>query len=193
MQKMVTKCISNGEKMAWSKKKVVEEAFNLDIHQWNRLGKLQPDTVRCGNLVWSYTRGWQAEMGYEVSTVDMKNPFIRLSYSWREEETEEYQPVDYCIPLATTYPPFGGVRWWFRCPLLVGKRPCEKKVTRLYMPRGCHYFGCRHCYRLTYTSCQENHQFEAYWREQALGTEFTWRELRKFVTPEKTELLPEFR
>jgi len=37
--------------MAWSKKKVVEEAFNLDIHQWNRLGKLQPDTVRCGNLV----------------------------------------------------------------------------------------------------------------------------------------------
>jgi len=179
--------------MAWSKKKVVEEAFNLDIHQWNRLGKLQPDTVRCGNLVWSYIRGWQAEMGYEVSTVDMKNPFIRLSYSWREEETEEYQPVDYCIPLATTYPPFGGVRWWFRCPLIVEKRPCEKKVTRLYMPRGCHYFGCRHCYRLTYTSCQENHQFEAYWREEALGTEFTWRELRKFVTPEKTELLPEFR
>lgn len=37
---------------------------------------------------------------------------------------------------------------------------CGRRVRKLYLPPGGRYFGCRHCYRLTYTSCQESHQYD---------------------------------
>jgi hypothetical protein len=47
-------------------------------------------------------------------------------------------------------------RWWFVCPLVVNGRPCNRRVGKLYLPGASRYFGCRHCYDLTYTSCQEH-------------------------------------
>ena len=41
---------------------------------------------------------------------------------------------------------------WFVCPL-VG---CGRRVGKLYLPPGGRYYGCRHCYRLTYESAQEH-------------------------------------
>ena len=48
--------------------------------------------------------------------------------------------------------------WWFRCPLVVGGVPCRGRCRKLYLPPGARYFGCRRCWRLTYTSCRESHQ-----------------------------------
>jgi hypothetical protein len=38
------------------------------------------------------------------------------------------------------------------------KSPCGRRVGNLYLPPRSRYFyfGCRRCYRLTYTSCQES-------------------------------------
>jgi len=33
---------------------------------------------------------------------------------------------------------------------------CGRRVAKLYLPRGARYFGCRHCYDLTYLSCQRS-------------------------------------
>ena len=33
---------------------------------------------------------------------------------------------------------------------------CNRRVAKLYLPPGGRYFGCRHCYRLTYRSVQEH-------------------------------------
>jgi len=51
---------------------------------------------------------------------------------------------------------FGGVRYWFICPLVINGRPCGRRVGKLYLPPGGKYFGCRHCYNLTYR-CQKEH------------------------------------
>jgi hypothetical protein len=59
-----------------------------------------------------------------------------------------------CPRIATTRPRFGGLRWWFVCPLTVNGRPCGRRVGKLYLPPAGRYFGCRHCHDLTYTSCQ---------------------------------------
>jgi hypothetical protein len=40
--------------------------------------------------------------------------------------------------------------------LVVSGSPCYRRVGKLYLPPGGRYFGCRHCYDLTYTSCQEH-------------------------------------
>jgi hypothetical protein len=186
------------DQLDWSsfgrqKKRVVEDCYLLDVYQWNRNGKLKPNSFFSGDLIWSYTLGFQASMGYEVSTRDMNNPFIRLYYEWKNQETDETHSENYRIPLAITRPTLGGLRWWFICPLFVNNRPCKRRVARLYIPGGRPLFGCRHCYKLTYTSSQENHVREAFWRKAAEGKGFHWRRFMKYVIPKRTEILPDFR
>ncbi len=60
------------------------------------------------------------------------------------------------IPLLSTRPNYGGVRWWFACPRLRDGCPCARRVRRLYLRRG--YFACRLCHDLTYRSSQEAHR-----------------------------------
>ena len=38
---------------------------------------------------------------------------------------------------------------------------CKMRVSKLYLPPGATYFGCRTCYHLTYTSCQECHKYDS--------------------------------
>ena len=60
----------------------------------------------------------------------------------------------YPVALDWTPCPFGGARPWFRCPLVVGGEPCGRRVRILYRPWGARYFGCRHCYGLSYRTRQ---------------------------------------
>ena len=62
----------------------------------------------------------------------------------------------YDIELATTPCRYGGLRYWFICPLVKNGYPCHRRITKLYLPSGGTYYGCRHCYDLTYESCQEH-------------------------------------
>jgi hypothetical protein len=52
--------------------------------------------------------------------------------------------------------PFGGERWWGRCPLVLDGRSCGRRVRKLYLAPGARYFGCRLCYRLSYRSAQDH-------------------------------------
>jgi hypothetical protein len=102
-------------------------------------------------------------IGYEVNTLT-KPPWVRLFYTF----TERQDRLDYRIRLVTTRPRFGGLRWWFICPLLVSGRPCGRRVGKLHLPPHARYFGCRHCYDLTYTSCQESRKNDGLLRRIAL-------------------------
>jgi hypothetical protein len=82
----------------------------------------------------------------------MAFPWVRLSYTF----TRTQGRIDYKVCLQTTRPCFGGLRWWFTCPLLRVRRPCNRRAGKLYLPPGGRYYGCRHCYDLTYQSCQES-------------------------------------
>jgi hypothetical protein len=66
------------------------------------------------------------------------------------------EAVEFPIRLTTREPHLRG--WWGRCPLAINGPPCGRRVAYFYRPRGRRYFGCRVCYRLTYTSCQVSHQ-----------------------------------
>ena len=60
------------------------------------------------------------------------------------------QEVTIPIQLQTTSMHFGGVRWWFTCPLLVQGKRCNRRVGKLYLPPGARYFGCRHCHDVVF-------------------------------------------
>jgi hypothetical protein len=85
---------------------------------------------------------------------DISGPTLALHY--HQGETD----VQMRIPLQATYPAFGGLRWWFTCPLIVNGVACNRRVGKLFLPPGAQYFGCRHCHNLSYRSSQEAHQWE---------------------------------
>jgi hypothetical protein len=139
-----------------SKKEVVEDCQSLDANRWTREGILRANVLATGTWRWTYASGKGFSISYAADTRDSAAPFVRLSYSWGWPSSPEPQSADYRVRLTTTRPRFGGLRWWFVCPLSVGGRPCERRVGKLYLPPSARYFGCRRCHELTYKSCQEH-------------------------------------
>lgn len=67
--------------------------------------------------------------------------------------SESKRPISQSIALDSTQPHFGGLRWWFKCPMIQdGRSPCLRRVRKLYLVH--ETFGCRTCHDLTYQSCQ---------------------------------------
>ena len=140
-----------------SRKARVEECLKLDVGWLSRKGYLRP--LKTGTLaLWEiYPRIPVDSVRYLVEPHWESGFIFRLYY--RDSTGES---VVLPIRMQTTYPHFGGVRWWFTCPLIVDGKACERRVSALYLCG--RYFGCRNCHRLTYRSCQEAHKID---REEA--------------------------
>jgi hypothetical protein len=140
------------------RKTTVEECSFLDISAIRRMG-LRPE----GKVpVFVKTRRSilrKRKVGYidyELRETRGGVPVIVLDYTVRRGG--ELQKVEEPVVLQSTRPYFGGLRWWFTCPLAQRNKTCGLRVGMLYLPYGSLYFGCRHCYGLTYRSCQESHK-----------------------------------
>jgi hypothetical protein len=137
-----------------SKKTTAEACEAIDANRWMREGILKPGVDRVGSWRWIYHGGRENSITYEVNTLDQVCPFVRLSYTVTRAGTQERESFDYRVSLTTTQPHFGGLRWWFVCPLLACGHECARRVGKLYLPPRGLYFGCRHCHELTYKSTQ---------------------------------------
>jgi hypothetical protein len=88
-----------------------------------------------------------------------ESPVLTLSY--RPCRKAEERELTERVPLLATKPHFGGVRWWFACPFSSkSRKPCGRRVGKLYLPPGELRFGCRQCHALTYKSSQESHRYD---------------------------------
>lgn len=151
----------SGNRYHWhrgDKKTTVEDCLTIDANRWSKEGILKAGVAQYGSWRWTYRSGNGFSVNYEVRTEEMECPRVRLSYSWTWQSVNEPQSADYTVCLTTTRPRFGGLRWWFVCPLIVQGQPCERRVAKLHLPPHARYFGCRTCHDLTYTSCQESHK-----------------------------------
>lgn len=134
----------------YSYRRTVKECFSINIKQLKR-DDCFSRIFTSGELSWSNNFGKElASVGYQI-LLGVRN-YIRLQYAFRIGTTGESGELDYEIRLVSTPCNFGGKRWWFTCPF------CNRRVGILYL--GGTYFGCRHCYNLTYISCQQSHKFD---------------------------------
>ena len=63
-----------------------------------------------------------ASIGFHVNTSPGEPPTIRLYYTTTRRGEDQGERLDYTVGLTTTPLPWGGVRWWFVCPLVVSGR-----------------------------------------------------------------------
>jgi hypothetical protein len=127
----------------WPTKPLVESALTLDLNQLIRDGALHPGRIVSGTLTWTRSGQQIASIGYEVDLTKSTSGSMRLHYNANDI------PVDYRVPLATTRPHFGGVRWWFICPL-TGCR-----AYKLQLPSGSDKFASRQAFSLAYGTQNE--------------------------------------
>lgn len=104
-----------------------------------------------GGMEWNNSlTGKKSSISFIVSTGDYAHDnYIRFQYTQTKNNGEKKE-FDYEVKLTTTPCNYGGVRYWFICPLVVNGQYCGKRVGVLY--KSGDYFGCRHCYNLTYAS-----------------------------------------
>jgi hypothetical protein len=169
--------LGSGNRYHWwrrDKRTVVEDCKNIDANRWTREGILKASVFLAGSWRWTYSNGGGFVIHYQVDTLDLSSPSVFLNYSWVWTSTQQQESASYRVGLTATRPRFGGLRWWFNCPLVVNGRPCNRRAGKLYLPPRGRYFGCRHCHGLTYTSCQESHKFDSLYRQMArnLGEDF---------------------
>lgn len=109
-----------------------------------------------GMVNWSSDGEKTGSVGIMVSTRD-GDEYLKFNYTQTDNYSGEKKDFDYRIPLTTTDCHFGGRRYWFICPLFRNGVYCGRRVGVLY--KGGDYFGCRHCYNLTYYSRNEGRRF----------------------------------
>ena len=143
--------------------------------RWSYSDKMEADGLKkitTGFLKkYNYFEGWRSgvitwtnggsdsksQISIQVSVLSGDN-YMRLMYTQTDYETHQKGDYDYKVQLVTTSCRFGGERYWFICPLVKNNRVCGRRVGTLY--KGGNYFGCRHCYDLTYSSRKVNRSWK---------------------------------
>ena len=152
----------SGVRGGGSPKQTVEDCRVLSAAKLQSDDLLGEGRYGGGRLVWTRTSTGEevGSIGYLIDTLKPSDWHLRLQYNLTLWRTGKREWLDYRVSLTTTPLPWGGLRWWFLCPLLKDGRPCGRRCGKLYLPPGGKYFGCRLCYDLTYRSAQEAHRFD---------------------------------
>lgn len=134
-----------------AKRATVEETLTLSMSALIQKRALVPGRTSVGIWCWSWPGASEpyARIGYRADLSRTEDATLRLDYQVSK------QPVDATIRLEATHPNYGGLRWWFRCPV-TGRR-----ASKLHLPPGARLFACRQAHGLTYRSCQESGQLRS--------------------------------
>ena len=141
----------------WSKKEEADGFKQVSVSFLRKHGYFS-NGWHSGTITWS----WHDERTESISvesSINENEQYVKFIYTQTDNNTDEKKDFDYKIPLTTTPCYFGGKRYWFICPLSVNGRYCGRRVGLLYKARD--YFGCRHCYDLTYNSRNRGGIFKA--------------------------------
>src|SRR6267378_1754068 len=135
------------------KRTTTERCLSLDVRRIEQLSVMRHNKIPGGTIPWRNSLGERIlSVGYwlELKAEDQRVVHLVQKVKADGTETRFHEP----ILLTSTIPNFGGVRWWFICPLIEDGVACKRRVKKLFLPPGETYFGCRACYNLTYESAQ---------------------------------------
>ncbi len=139
----------------WDKKDTVEDCRSLSISFLKKQGYFSEPCCMSGRIFWTNSYGEETgSVGIVISTLEGEN-YVRFHYTVTDRNSGEKTDYDYKVQLTTSRCNYGGMRYWFICPLSKNGVYCGRRVGKLYLAPGANYFGCRHCYDLSYESRNE--------------------------------------
>ncbi len=154
---------------------VVEDCMKLDLAWLMRLGPIQSGQAENGEVRWSCAGTAVGSIRFRLDL--RESEFASLTLDFQSDPFGGRQRLRQTIRLASTAQPFGGRRWWMRCPV-TGRR-----ARVLYLPPGGDRFASREVWGLVYASERLSHfdrPFEKLFRLQ-----------RKLRCPQSWATVPE--
>jgi len=139
----------------YSKKQEADGLKTLDVHFLKKHGYLTADE-KWGSVNYSINGEPTGSISIRVKKAEHSHN-ITLIYTQTDNNTGEKKDFNYKNEIVSIPCHFGGVRHYFICGLSKSGVYCGRRVAKLY--KGGDYFGCRHCYELTYSSRKDNKQF----------------------------------
>ena len=138
-------------------KALAEQSHPLSIFWLKKNGYLIPKQfgggVRSGIL--SLVLGTESTISFILATnmqeIAGMEDYIKLKYTQTDRLTGEKEDMDFKVSLTTTPCNYGGVRYWFLCPL------CGNQIGVIYSVGK--YFGCRKCGNIAYLDQMEGGKF----------------------------------
>ena len=138
----------------------VDYSMAISIKMLKEHGFLSNDKTDV--VVWRNLAG-QEQLRVQITSAlggnGNRTPFLHMLYGVVLPGGIEKQ-CEYEIRLSTSPCTYGGFRWWFECPVVKDGVYCGNRASKLYLPNGQLYFGCRACHDLTYESCQKSHKYD---------------------------------
>lgn len=164
----------------FNRKIAVDDCVVLDTAWLAREQAFDRDGCPAAQMAWRDDRSPKplASVDYQVWLDDC---LIRLHHA----VSGGSEQLAYNVGLTSTDLPWLGKRWWFICPLVIDGVSCQKRVGKLYLPPGGRYYGCRHCYDLTYESCRDSHRWDKLWRTPEAERGMSTRDMRDIVNHQK--------
>ncbi len=163
----------SGDWYRFHTKATVEQCLTLDVDALEIYWF--PGEPHSHTVTWTNNRTHEeaGSIGYRVEPIDVRwtgseppegrgfRAKVLTCSVWLNYQKKGSEVLDYPVRVESTRLYSGGIRRWFRCPILTdGRTPCWRRVKHLHLPSGARYFGCRQCHGLTYRSSQEAHQTE---------------------------------
>lgn len=143
-----------------STRSVTDECLVLSIRAFKRDGVLEKGSNQTWSSEWKNRNGEvTSRLSFQVVAGSLSNFALIFDYTLTDPSNGAKIPTNFRVELVATPCRFGGRRYWFVCPLITNSSPCRRRVGCLFLPPGGRYFGCRHCYNLTYR-CQKEHNKE---------------------------------
>jgi hypothetical protein len=120
----------------------VENGLTLDLNRLIRQRDILPGRHISGSLMWS-----DARSGEKVASIDFEAALTSQEHAWaRLRYIDDGQPMDYRVQIEASPCHYGGMRWWWVCPI------SGQRAAKLYLPPGATVFAARRTYRLAYRS-----------------------------------------
>ena len=138
------------------KKMLIGRAFRMDVQMLKRQGLFNFDSSVSWSFYWQKDKRTGPSLECRFVHDAQGQPGLRLEYTVVNNTSGERKDFDYVVSLVTTPCHFGGVRWWFICPLTKNNVPCQRRCRYLYLPPGSMLLGCRECFELTYETRQRH-------------------------------------
>lgn len=152
-----------------AEKFLVEDCLRLNIPRLVKIGIIKDGANSYSSV------NWDSGSSINVYSKALNPAFasLELDFTITRHWTGEKTPIKQTIPLEYTLPHFGGKIWWARCMLLKNGFLCNRRVSKLYLPSGGHYFGCRTCYGLVYQSSRDSHKDDGFYAHIGAGCGLT--------------------
>lgn len=144
----------SGRKVSADRKWVVENSFAIDLRSMMLEGLL--DSYHSQGKI-----QWRSNAIIEFDLIKKQNSVYNLTLRYSRQLNGIEHKIDYSIIIQPIYSRYVISGYFFKCPLFPNGVNCTRKAAKLYLPMGQKYFGCRHCYDLTYRTSQENHRCDS--------------------------------